>query len=132
MSEQKRKISFSMPIEPQAWQRVKRNRFGDAYVPQETSEFELRVALLAKKHRLNPIPSGPLKLTVDFYVTPPKRRVRELPNVRPDLDNYVKALKDGLNLVLWFDDAQVVECHSRKLYDWQTKRPLIDVSVEEL
>lgn len=38
------------------------------------------------------------------------------PGTKPDADNVIKAIFDGLNGVLWRDDALVVELHMRKLY----------------
>ena len=38
------------------------------------------------------------------------------PSTKPDIDNVVKAVFDGLNGVLWRDDVLVVECRVRKRY----------------
>ena len=38
------------------------------------------------------------------------------PGTKPDADNVIKAIFDGLNAVLWRDDALVCELHMRKLY----------------
>nr|WP_318837549.1 RusA family crossover junction endodeoxyribonuclease [Psychrobacillus glaciei] len=38
------------------------------------------------------------------------------PTTKPDVDNYVKGVKDGLNKVLWQDDSQVVNLNVRKFY----------------
>ena len=38
------------------------------------------------------------------------------PGTKPDADNVIKAVFDGLNGVLWRDDALVCELHMRKLY----------------
>ena len=38
------------------------------------------------------------------------------PTSKPDIDNVVKAVFDGLNGVLWRDDVLVVECCVQKLY----------------
>lgn len=50
---------------------------------------------------------------------------------RPDLDNYIKLIKDALNKIYWMDDAQVV------LYGPTTGKfygnpPRIEVTVEEV
>lgn len=38
------------------------------------------------------------------------------PTTKPDVDNYVKGVKDGLNKVIWQDDSQVVNLTVRKFY----------------
>jgi len=39
-----------------------------------------------------------------------------LPTTKPDADNVVKAVFDGLNGVLWRDDVLVVDLRVRKRY----------------
>ena len=48
-----------------------------------------------------------------------------LPISRPDLDNLAK-IADALNLIVWVDDAQVVDLHVRKTYS-DTPALIIDV-----
>ncbi len=53
----------------------------------------------------------------------------ELHTKRPDLDNVLKAIKDGLNGIVWGDDSQVAvlrEC--RKGYS-DTPRVVVTVEV---
>lgn len=38
------------------------------------------------------------------------------PATRPDADNYMKLICDGLNKIVWGDDAQIVEAHIYKRY----------------
>jgi Holliday junction resolvase RusA-like endonuclease len=49
---------------------------------------------------------------------------------RRDADNCVKSICDGLNGVLWDDDAQVVEMSVRK--DLDRDNPRAEVTVEVL
>jgi Holliday junction resolvase RusA-like endonuclease len=38
------------------------------------------------------------------------------PCSRPDIDNYIKAVFDGGNEIIWKDDSQVVSLQARKFY----------------
>ncbi len=100
---------MTLPIEPVAWQRVKRGHTGAAYVPTKTRNFKNTVKYYASEFCINKLLKGPLRLTVRFILTRPRSITRRTPWKRPDLDNYMKALMDGLNGVLYADDAQIVE-----------------------
>lgn len=61
----------------------------------------------------------------EFYFHRPKTVKREQPTVKPDLDNCIKSILDGLNphqetygitKGAWADDGQVVEIHAVKRY----------------
>lgn len=61
----------------------------------------------------------PLKLTVIAYKQAPKGRPKRFTSepfvVKPDIDNVVKCVMDGLNGVAWHDDSQVTEIVAFKL-----------------
>jgi Holliday junction resolvase RusA-like endonuclease len=69
---------------------------------------------------------GAVDLTVVFVMPIPKswnakrqeaaRAGQIVPTGKPDLDNLIKAVKDGLNGVVWHDDAQVVGLSATKCY----------------
>lgn len=124
-------IKLTLDIEPVAWGRVRRGRYGQAYVPPKTRHFESAARSLMRKATWQlPIPEGPLKLKARFVLKKPKRpKNRTEPMVRPDLDNYLKALKDSANGILWHDDAQVVHVDARKLYDMSGGNPRIEIEV---
>lgn len=52
-----------------------------------------------------------------------------LPTKRPDIDNVVKAWTDGMNGVVFRDDAQIVQLTARKVYGPQS---LVAVTVTEV
>lgn len=80
----------------------------------------------------------PVALSVRIYKAIPmswskvKRQQAESGDLRPvgkpDLDNYIKAVMDAGNGILWADDSQVCELHSIKAYG----SPRIEVTVMEL
>jgi Holliday junction resolvase RusA-like endonuclease len=73
-----------------------------------------------------------LKLEVRFYLPRPKRTKNTRPSVRPDLDNYVKALKDALNGIVWSDDSRICDLWAEKHYAAEGTRPRIEMRVEEI
>ena len=93
-----------------------------AMTPKETANYESLVALCARE-ALNgtteAIGSGAVRIRVTFRFPIPKSRARKLaagqPHTqRPDLDNCLKSIKDGLNGVAWNDDCCVVSIVANK------------------
>ena len=127
------RYEYFINLEPQAWQRVKRSRTGIAYVPSETRVFKSAFGKLSKQKCSQPL-EGPLHLTVVFFLKPLKRKKKgqELPCVRPDLDNFVKAVKDGGNGVLWNDDSQVCLLTTGKYYAESVDKVGIFVRLETM
>ncbi len=72
-----------------------------------------------------------LRAEIDIYISIPKavskkkRQEMMLGNIRPtkkpDIDNILKSLFDGLNKVAFNDDTQIVEVKARKYYGEQEK-----------
>ena len=51
-----------------------------------------------------------------------------LPTKKPDVDNVVKSIFDGLNKVAFKDDTQIVELHCSKRYSYT---PRVEVTFKE-
>ena len=51
------------------------------------------------------------------------------PTKKPDIDNVVKSILDGLNTVAFSDDAQIVELHCFKHY---SEEPRVEVTIKEV
>lgn len=115
-------------ITPVAKGRPRFDRQGHAYTPAQTRRYEAQLRMLMRARGLPKLSSGPLKLTVRFYLAKPKRTKNKLPCVRPDIDNFLKAFSDAADGVLWKDDGQVCEVDARKLYDL-TGQPRIEFQV---
>lgn len=85
--------------------------------------------------------TGPMSLTVDFHFVRPKSHFTTKGNLTKsapmfptgrnvgDIEKLVRAVNDAISGVLFDDDAQVVECHARKLYSDQN---LCIITVERL
>ena len=90
------------------------SRTGKPYTPKKTVADEQAVANAYKGERYD----GAVRLDVHVYRALPKDRPKstlsEPDTIKPDLDNIVKAVMDGLNGVAYDDDSQVVEIHAYK------------------
>lgn len=128
------RYEFTIPVAPVAWERVKRGKHGQAYVPPKTASFKRAVSLYGHNAAKSGPLVGPLKMTVKFVIPRPLTVKRESPWVRPDLDNYIKALKDGLIGSVYEDDAQVILYGegTGKYYDQSGGKGRIEVLIEEL
>lgn len=109
-------VSLHFLIDPVPKGRPRFTRSGHVYTPKKTKEFEKLVKLKARQAVTEQL-EGPLEMEVMFFIRKPKTVKREYPEVKPDLDNLEKALKDALNGVVYRDDAQIVRKISCKLYD---------------
>lgn len=141
-------IAFKIPGQPVAKGRAKfarRGNFVTAYTPDKTARYENLVKLAAQAAMGvtifdigNPPLEGPVELSVMAYMSIPaswsmkKQRAAALgeimPTSKPDLDNVIKAIKDGCNKVAWKDDSQVVDLISKKRYGV----PRVEVEIRRL
>lgn len=97
--------------------------------------------LRGKKPKM--IASGPIIISMIFYIRPPKRiskigtkkplSNRELEKIfvdkRPDLDNYIKAFLDASDKILFKDDGQIAGMTAQKLY---SNEPRIEFEIDKL
>lgn len=132
-------ITFTIPGEPVAKGRARsfvRNGHVAHYTPEKTARYENLVKLAAQQAMGDMAPAeGAVALIVRAFMGIPtswsqkKQRAAALgeitPTKRPDLDNIVKAVKDGANGVTWKDDSQVVDVIASKRYG----TPRVEVEV---
>ncbi|QKE74751.1 RusA family crossover junction endodeoxyribonuclease [Arthrobacter citreus] len=135
-------INFTIYGEPVAQGRPKFSTFGGnvrAYDPKKSKEFKEYCKLAAADHRPEQLLEGPLKLEVKVYKSIlksfSKKKAIEAeqgilrPTTKPDVDNYVKGVKDALKSIIWKDDNQVVELTVSK---WYSNSPRIEVTINQL
>lgn len=112
---------------------------GRAYTPEKTVRFEDRLSIVAQDAMDGrPLLEGPLQVDVVSRMSIPSSKSKKWqadaragiirPTKKPDWDNFGKIL-DALNLVVWTDDAQIVDGRVRKFYH---DSPALIVRVEQI
>lgn len=111
---------------------------GHGITPTRTKNYEAKVAAEWRANYPKPL-EGDIRVYITFYMPIPiswskakkERAEREIirPSVRPDIDNLVKIILDGLNGVAFADDKQVVEITAAKYY---SAEPRTAILVEEI
>jgi len=123
-------IRFTVPGDPRGKGRPKATARGGharVYTDAKTRAYEDQIALLAKAAMQGQEPLvGPVHVNVRVLFKPSvstSKKSREammamevLPVKRPDLDNVVKAILDGMNGIAFRDDAQVCSMTAAKRY----------------
>lgn len=71
--------------------------------------------------------SKPLRATLHFYKNYKTLEDMAYKNTG-DIDNYIKAVLDALNEIVWADDRQIVEIHA---YKHKSARERVEIEVEE-
>lgn len=133
-------IAFTIPGDPVGKGRPRATTIGGharMYTPAKTAAYEQLVAVYASAAmKKAPLLEHPVRLRLGIYCKVPgtwskKRRADALagierPAKKPDLDNIVKALADGMNGIVWVDDSQIVELVCSKHYALE---PYVSVGV---
>ncbi len=137
------RIFFTIDGAPVAKGRPRFARMGRGirtYTPARTEAYEAAVRIAARSAMgATPPLAGPLHVSVEAVMPIPvswSKKKREaaadgggVPHVkRPDVDNLVKAVLDGLNGIAFMDDAQIVQLKAFKRYG---DTPRVIVVVEE-
>lgn len=138
----KQTISFTVYGEPVAQGRPRfstQGGFARAYDPKKSKDFKQYVKLAASDYRPQSLLEGPLALEVKVFksslksFSQKKKKAAEVgelrPLTKPDVDNFVKGIKDALKSIIWKDDSQVVDLHVSK---WYSENPRVEVTVSEV
>ena len=96
--------------------RPRMTKTGHAYTPQTTRDFEKAVAIWAKTNFNGKLSKKPLKAVRNFYIKRAKTNKTKQHTQRPDIDNYMKAVLDGMQGVVFEDDSQVFEIFATKTW----------------
>ena len=138
-------LKFSVPGTPCG---KGRPRFfgGHAVTPAKTRNYEALVKYEAS-HALDtmvvkPDYSQPCRVGIKAFFGVPKsytKKQRALISEygssrvrpgKPDIDNIIKAILDGMNAIIYRDDVQVTELRASKLWACDGEQPRVEVCVE--
>lgn len=133
---------YTLHLEPKPQSRP---RFGRNRAYEDGKMTQWKRNCVSQLRLLNPkiIPNGPVCVSMTFYIYPPKRIAEakkkrlelELEAIyvdkRPDIDNYIKAVLDCSNEILFKDDGQVAALSSQKLYSLNPRIEIEITSLEE-
>ena len=112
---------------------------GRAYTPTKTKNYEylVRQIFVYKYPQYKPI-EGRVTMTIIAYFEIPKstskKKEAEMlsnsisPTKKPDIDNIVKIVLDGMNKFAFKDDTQVIKLEVEKKY---AETPRISIKIEE-
>jgi Holliday junction resolvase RusA-like endonuclease len=108
------------------------------FTPPKTRTFEAMVAMTARTQAPPQPLEGAVSVEMRFFFTLPKSRIKKripLPTVqakdtKPDIDNLIKAILDGLNGAgFWRDDAQIAKLTAFKA--WTTDKARIEITISK-
>jgi Holliday junction resolvase RusA-like endonuclease len=119
-----------------------RGGFVRSYDPPKSREYKKKVAKCAKEQYHGEPLEGQLKVELNIFrpvqksISKIERHRRLLgvhrPTVKPDIDNYFKAVTDACTGLLWVDDAQIVSAKINKYYSEEPRiEMLVDSESEE-
>lgn len=126
---------------PQGRPRVYRTPRGVRGVdPAKSRRYKALVSQQAQRQWHGEPLSGPLAVNVTIYRSIQQSGSKRLktakqagairPTVKPDVDNYYKAVSDALTGIAWVDDNQIVEISVAKFYD-DGGGPRAEIEVED-
>lgn len=135
-------MEFIVEGDPQGKARPRfSQKSGTVYTPAKTVRYERLIRKAFLDAGGNAIPSDCyVGITVDAYFQIPKSYTKgkrltcehniNRPDKKPDIDNILKIVLDGLNGVAYADDKQVIEVRCRKFYS--VSSGYLKVSVSEV
>ena len=113
------------PITPVAKGRPRLTRYGQAYTPKKTKDYEKAIAEHFKSFDIAKF-EGPIHIKLVFQMPIPKSFTKKKQELikdgfleydkKPDLDNLAKAILDALNGIAYEDDSKITGLFLVKRY----------------
>lgn len=130
-------------IAPKPQSRPRFTKRGFAYEEKGMKQWKENIRYELYARQLKRIEQGALYVGLNFYIYPPKYicksntkhplENRQLEQIfvekKPDLDNYIKAVLDASNGILYKDDGQIVALSSQKMYSYH---PRIEIEIKKM
>lgn len=98
------------------------------YTPAKTSAFESHVSFAASCVCKRPL-EGAVEVEINFNFLKAKSSKLIAHTKRPDIDNLIKSVLDGLNGVAFIDDAQIIKLIASKNFG---DKDFIEITICEL
>lgn len=95
---------------------------GYSFTPKRVRDYELLVRTIAESV-VSKRPDWPLDNAAGYFLRVAVYRAAR----RGDLDNYTKAISDGLQRTCFDDDKRIVEIHAKLFDDKEHPRAIIEV-----
>ena len=119
---------------------AKRGNFVQTYTPEKTKTYETEVAMMAKaamgaSEALEGALEAFIYVTYAVPASYSKKRSEaclsglEKHTKKPDLDNVVKSVVDGMDKIVFLNDSQITSIHATKVYGEIAK---VEVMVREI
>jgi crossover junction endodeoxyribonuclease RusA len=113
--ENKMKHTVTIKTKPKVKQRPRMTRRGRAYTPKQTLEFESIIREAWNGPQFESFVSVDIVLYKDkIKITITEESPEKKSSLRGDIDNYAKAILDGLNKAAYLDDRQIVKLKVNK------------------
>lgn len=136
-------MKYTLDIEPKPQSRPRFTRNGRAYELKDMTNWKRNFAELLLLRNPKRIENGAIHVAVTFYIRPPQTisKIKTKHPVaneslekiyvdkKPDIDNYVKAVLDASNVLLFKDDGQIAALTTQKLY---SLNPRIELEITKL
>lgn len=120
---------------------ARRGNFVSAYTDKKTLDYEnlVKFAYLEACNNEPQMSANPIEIVINCYFIAPKstakkKKIMMLNNEikhtkKPDIDNLIKAIFDGLNKIAFNDDSQIISIKATKNY---AEQPRVEVEINEI
>ena len=143
MNNGERMIQIEIPGNPVPKGRHRTTKSGHSYTPTKTKKWEQIARLMASDQMKGQDPmSGAIDLIVSAFFAIPKswpkwkkdaaEKGLVVHTSRPDYDNILKAAADALNGIVFYDDSQIFNGYTNKMYSTKPCVKIIAIEVNTI